>query len=347
MEVLALTALGQLEYQDRSIPNPNAQEVLVKIKAAGICGSDIPRTFTTGAYHFPLVLGHEFSGVIEKVGDGVDSSIIGKKVAIFPLIPCNNCTFCAEKYYARCINYSYFGSRRDGAFSEYVVVPTFNLIFLEDDADVVASAMIEPAAVALHAIRNAHLDLNDNVVIYGAGPIGIMIARWAYLYGANKVFLIDIDQRKIDFCSSLGFKYVCNSKTEDPIKWIMEHTNGIGGNVCIEGTGFSDGINNTLMSCAIMGKVIILGNPHENITITRKTYDSFMRKEATLKGTFNSVYKKYPHDEWSEAAQAIYEGRLKVDDLISHKVNLKKLKDMFYVIKEGKEFTCKVMCVNN
>lgn len=347
MDVLALTGIGQLEYEKRPIPQPKQNEVLVKIKAAGICGSDIPRTFTTGAYHYPLVLGHEFAGVIEKVGEGVAPSNIGKKVAIFPLIPCNKCIFCAEKYYARCTDYSYFGSRQDGAFSEYVVVPEFNLIFLEDDADLTASAMIEPAAVSLHAIRNAHLDMNDNVVIFGAGPIGIMVARWAYLYGANKVLLIDIDQRKTDFCKSIGFKYVCNAKEEDPIKWVMNQTNDIGANVCIEGTGSSSGFNNALMSCAIMGKVIMLGNPHGDMTISRQVYDKFMRKEATIKGTFNSVYKKYPHDEWVEAARAIYEERLKVKDLISHKVPLEKLKDMFFTIKEGKEFTCKVLFVND
>lgn len=345
MKVLSLTQLGQFSLEERSIPVPAAGEVLVKVRAAGICGSDIPRAYVNGPYHYPIVLGHEFSGQIESVGERGDPALIGRKVAIFPLIPCNNCVFCQEKHFAKCIQYSYFGSRQDGGFSEYLAVPLFNLVFLDDNADLREAAMLEPAVVGLHVMRRARLDMNDNVVIYGAGPIGIMIARWAAIYGANKVMLVDVDSKKIDFCRSLGFEWLCDASKEDPIEWVMQQTDGNGADVCIEGSGSSGGLTNSLLSCRVFGKVLMLGNPHSDMHIARGVYDKFMRKEATILGVFNSVYKQTPHDEWQDAAAAISSGKLKVSDLITHEVAIEELADLFDLVKENKTLFCKGMMV--
>ncbi|NDO83774.1 galactitol-1-phosphate 5-dehydrogenase [Citrobacter sp. NCU1] len=345
MKVLSLTELGKFELQDRPIPEPGIGEVLLKVGAAGICGSDIPRAFVNGPYHYPIVLGHEFSGQIVATGTGVKKELIGRKAAIFPLIPCNKCDFCKERHYAKCTHYSYFGSRQDGGFSEYVTVPEFNLVLLNDDADLREAAMLEPAVVGLHVMRRAHLDLNDTVVIYGTGPIGIMIARWAALYGAKKVLLIDIDEKKIEFCHSLGFTDICNASQIDPVEWVMLHTDGYGADVCIEGSGSSTGFINALLSCRVFGKVLMLGNPHADISIPREAYDKFMRKEAQILGVFNSIYSQHPHDEWKDTAAAIQSGKLKVSDLITHAVPMAQLSDLIDLIRENKVPYCKGMMV--
>ncbi|MFK3707827.1 L-iditol 2-dehydrogenase [Raoultella sp. BIGb0138] len=345
MKVLSLTELGKFSLEERPVPVPAAGEVLVKVRAAGICGSDIPRAFVNGPYHYPIVLGHEFSGQIEKVAEDVDSGLIGRKVAIFPLIPCNKCAFCQERHFAKCIQYSYFGSRQDGGFSEYLTVPLFNLVFLNDDADLREAAMLEPAVVGLHVMRRARLDMNDNVVIYGAGPIGIMIARWAAIYGARKVMLVDVDSKKIDFCRSLGFELLCDARRDDPVDWVMHQTEGNGADVCIEGSGSSGGLSNSLLSCRVFGKVLMLGNPHGDMHIPRGVYDKFMRKEAALLGVFNSVYKQQPHDEWQDAAAAIGSGKLKVSDLITHEVGIDGLADLFDLVHANDTLFCKAMMV--
>lgn len=347
MKVLSLVELGKFELQDKAKPEPAAGEVLLKVRAAGICGSDLPRAYVNGPYHYPLVLGHEFAGQIEGVGEGMDPALIGRKAAIFPLIPCNKCQFCKEHHYAKCTNYSYFGSRQDGAFSEYVTVPEFNLIMLDDNADLREAAMIEPAVVGLHVMRRAHLDLNDNVVIYGAGPIGIMIARWAKIYGANRVLMVDVDKKKIGFAVSLGFSEadMCDASEKDPVEWVLEQTGGNGADVCIEGSGSSPGLVNSLRSCRVYGKVLMLGNPHSDMKIPREVYDKFMRKEATILGVFNSVYKQGPHNEWEEAAAAIQSGKLKVADLITHEVPIDELNDLFDLMHNNKALYCKGMMV--
>lgn len=347
MKVLSLTALGTFELQERPIPQAAAGEVLLKVRAAGICGSDLPRAYVNGPYHYPLVLGHEFAGEIEAVGENVDPGLIGRKAAIFPLLPCNKCAFCHEHLYAKCTHYSYFGSRQDGGFSEYLAVPVFNLVMLNDDADLRAAAMVEPAVVGLHVMRRAHLDLNDNVVIYGAGPIGIMIARWARIYGANRILMVDVDKKKIAFAQSLGFSAedLCDASEVDPIEWVLEQTAGKGADVCIEGSGSSSGLVNALRSCRVFGKVLMLGNPHSDMKIPREVYDRFMRKEATIIGVFNSVYKQGPHDEWEEAAAAIQSGKLKVTDLITQEVPIDELHDLFELMRHNTQLYCKGLMV--
>ncbi|WP_238708038.1 zinc-binding dehydrogenase, partial [Salmonella enterica] len=124
------------------------------------------------------------------------------------------CEFCQQHHYPRCLNYSSYGSRRDGGFSEYLTVPEFNLVEFPDHVSYSAAAMLEPATIALHVIRRANLDLNDSIVIIGAGPIGLMAARWATIYGAQKVMLIDVNPKKVEFCRELGFEHVCLATEE-------------------------------------------------------------------------------------------------------------------------------------
>ena len=127
--------------------------MLIAVKACGICGSDIPRAYRDGAHNMPLVIGHEFSGCVSAVCDGVSSEWIGKNVGVFPLIPCRKCKPCLNRQYEMCRHYDYLGSRSNGGFAEYVTVPEWNIIELPEGVSYEAAAMIEPMAVAVHAMR--------------------------------------------------------------------------------------------------------------------------------------------------------------------------------------------------
>lgn len=346
MKAVDLKAVGQLELVEKEKPIPKKGEVLIHVMACGICGSDIPRVFVTGSYHFPTVLGHEFSGEIVQVADDVSSDYLGKKAAVFPLLPCNECDYCQSGYYAQCKKYNYFGSRTDGGFEEYLAVPLFNLVLLEEQVSYEEGAMVEPATVAQHVINKAELTIGDNVVIYGAGPIGIMVAQWAQINGAGKVLLMDIDPTKVAFAQELGFEYVCNSQEKEAGSFILDTLGGKLADVVIEATGSSAAFDQCAQSIRTFGRVVLLGNPHSDMVLKQKTYDQFMRKEGTIVGMFNSVYEHFPKNEWQVTVQAIANKQINLKPLVTHKVPIEELIGAFDMIHEKNEFYNKVLMVN-
>lgn len=189
MKAWILHEVNKLYFEELEKPIPGRGEVLVAVKAAGICGSDIPRIYQTGAHIHPLVPGHEFSGVVETIGRDADASWQGKRVGIFPLIPCKNCPPCKRKQYEMCRHYDYLGSRRDGGFAEYAAVPAECLVELPDNVSFAEAAMLEPMAVAVHAMRRAFPEMQDaapasmqgtqnttgTVVVCGLGTIGLLL----------------------------------------------------------------------------------------------------------------------------------------------------------------------------
>lgn len=152
MKAWRLYQIGDFKYEDLDVPVPEDGEVLVKVKAAGICGSDIPRIYRDGAHHMPLVPGHEFSGDVVQVGKWVDETWLHKRVGVYPLIPCRECDSCRKGYYEMCKQYSYIGSRQNGAFAEYVTVPANNLIALPDAVSYEQAAISERNRIRRRAI---------------------------------------------------------------------------------------------------------------------------------------------------------------------------------------------------
>lgn len=190
MRAWVLHGIGDLRFETVEEPAVREQEVLVQVKAAGICGSDIPRIYQNGAHVHPLIPGHEFSGVVAEVGAGVDASWLGQKVGVFPLIPCTSCLPCQKEDYEMCRHYSYIGSRRDGAFAEYVAVPAWNLVRLPETVSFEEAAMLEPMAVAVHAMRRIHPSPADTVAVCGLGTIGLFLVMFLKEAGVGRVLAI-------------------------------------------------------------------------------------------------------------------------------------------------------------
>ena len=199
MHALVLHAVGDLRYESVPRPQAGAGDALVRVRFCGVCGSDIPRCFTKGTYHFPTICGHEFAGVIESLGDEASGFAAGDRVAVFPLLWCGRCAACETGKYGQCEDYDYLGSRSDGGFAEYVVAPIKNLLRVPDNVSLEEASMTEPAAVALHSARRAKVRLGDSVAIFGAGPIGLMTAQWAREMGAaeNRELLEYFHDRRV------------------------------------------------------------------------------------------------------------------------------------------------------
>ncbi|ANE48241.1 dehydrogenase [Paenibacillus swuensis] len=346
MKAAVLHGISDLRVEDIGMPSPGAGEVLVKVRACGVCGSDIPRVFTKGTYSFPTVPGHEFAGEISAVGEGVDASLIGMRAAVFPLLPCRSCPSCEIGDYATCSNYDYMGSRSDGAFAEYIACPLWNIVPAPAALSYEEIAMAEPAAVAIHALRQAKIDIGDAVFISGAGPIGIMLGLWAKAWGASRVLLADIDPEKLAFAREQGFEHTVNAFEQDVQAWVRSVTNDRGADVCVEGAGSSPSWENCLKAARSGGRVVLMGNPAGEMKLSQNGYWEILRKQLTVSGTWNSSYASMPKNEWKLALDFMVAGRLNLKGLITHRTDLDGLREAMEMMRDRTAFYNKVMYTN-
>jgi L-iditol 2-dehydrogenase len=345
MKSTVLHSIGDIRYEDSPIPKPSAGEALIRIKASGVCGSDVPRVMKKGTYTFPLIPGHEFAGEIADLGDNSISKFkVGDKVAVFPLIPCGKCIYCQIGEYAQCDDYDYLGSRRDGGFAEYVVAPIENLIPVPDGVDFECSAMTEPASVALHAIRRTGVDAGDNVAILGAGTIGIILALWARICGAGRVFIIDIVPEKLKVAMGYGFTDCINSKEQDPVENIFKETKK-GADITIEAAGTPITFEQSLRMTRKLGKVTLMGNVSGDVVIPERTASHILRSQLTIYGTWNSSISSVPKNEWETSLQFMKSGALNLKPLITHRFSLSEVNKAFDMMSNRREFFNKVMFI--
>lgn len=344
MKAHVLHAVGYLSYED--IPKPVAKddEVIVHVKASGICGSDISRVFKTGTYHFPTVIGHEFSGIVDSVSNPHYRHLIGKRVGVFPLKPCFKCDNCLRGNFEMCSNYDYLGSRCNGGFEEYVAVPVWNLIELPENVSYEEAAMLEPAAVAFHAIKQLGNISGKTVTIIGPGPIGNIMGKVARLKGASKIIVIGRTQEKLNFAKQYCADYIINTTDEAPIEAVKALTTGQGPEIVIEGTGANQCLSLALQMVRPGGEILLVGNPQGNYVLEKDVYWQILRKQLTLVGTWNSSFKGR-EDDWTEVLAAIASGELDVNPLISHRFPFDDLEGGLKVMTDSKQFSSKVMLV--
>ncbi len=328
MKAAVLHAVGDLRYEDVPMPKADAGEVLLKIMACGVCGSDIPRVYEKGTYHFPTIPGHEFAGLIV---DAEDKALVGKRAAVFPLLPCRKCPPCEVGEYVNCLHYDYYGSRRDGGFAEYLAVDKRNLVIVPDSISYACASLCEPGSVARAAVRRLEVGLGDFVVVYGAGPIGLIAAQWARVAGAGKVKIVDISPEKIEFALHYGFE------PYDPEK---------DGQIdcAIEGTGAAAALNNAITALKSHGRLVLMGNPAKDMTIKQSVYSQILRKELSMRGTWNSSFNQVLND-WTATVAAMADGSIEYESLITHRFPLSECNKALEMMRDKKEFFTKVTFV--
>jgi len=345
MNALVLHAVGDARLEKIARPPVTPGEVLLRVAFCGVCGSDVPRIFVKGTYHFPTVCGHEFAGTVEACGAGVAGFKPGDRVVAFPLLWCGKCVSCELGRYVQCSDYDYYGSRRDGAFAQYVSVPPQNLIAVPEGVSMAAASMTEPAAVALHALKRAGGGfVGETVIIFGAGPIGLMVAQWARVMGAARIALFDLVPEKLAMARQLGFDLALDARSRHPVEEINRFTGGRGAEVCVEAAGVPVTLNQAISAARVGGRVVILGNPSADVTLPAALISQAMRRELDILGTWNSSFSAAGNnDDWRAVLSAVASGAIELDSLVTHRVPLEDALAALVMMRDQSEFFAKVL----
>lgn len=347
MKAYVLREIGKINLEEVDTPELKDNEVLIKMGAVGICGSDIPRIYKTGAYSFPLIPGHEFAGTVVQVGKSVGSSWEGKRVGIFPLIPCNECEPCCKQQYEMCRHYSYLGSRRDGGFAEYVAVPEKNLMELPENVSFQAAAMLEPMAVACHAMRRLNLTSNTTVAVCGLGTIGLLLVMFLQEAGIQNVYVIGNKEFQKNKVLSLGIpkENYCDAKSQDVEKWLLEHTNGQGVEAFFECVGKNETVKQAIASTAPGGQIQLVGNPYSEMALDKEVYWKILRNQLTITGTWNSSFTGSKQDDWHYVLERLEKKSICPEDFISHELFFEELEKGLHIMRDKTEDYVKIMAL--
>lgn len=334
MKAGVLYAQEDLRYDDIEKPVPKAGQVLIKVKYTGICGSDIPRVNGDACHFFPNVLGHEFSGTIEEVGEGVTSLVAGDRVAGVPLVPCMECEDCQKGQYALCKHYSFIGSREFGSFAEYVVVPEKNAVKFEDEVSFEQGAFFEPATVALHGLERCDYKGGKTVAILGGGTIGLFVMQWAKIFGAAKVVVFDIANERLELAKELGATGGINTLEEDFMDQAKAMTDGKGFDYVYETAGNTITMKMAFKLAANKAQVCFVGTPTRDLSFSVEEWENMNRKEFTLTGSWMSYSSPFPGHEWDLTAYYFKTGELKFhDSFIYKKIPLSEIASAFEMYK--------------
>lgn len=334
MKAGVVHAKNDIRYEDIEKPAAEPGKVVIKVKYTGICGSDVPRVNADACHFFPNVLGHEFSGTVEEVGEGVTSLKAGDRVAGVPLVPCMKCPDCQKGNYSLCKHYSFIGSRQFGSFAEYVSVPEKNAVKFEDEVSFEKGAFFEPATVALHGLRRLDYKGGKNVAILGCGTIGILTAQWAKIFGAKSVTVFDILDERLDLATRMGADYVVNSSKEGYMDQVNEITGGNGFDYIYETAGNTVTMKMAFELAANKAGVCFIGTPTRELSFSVKEWENINRKEFTLTGSWMSYSAPFPGDEWELTAHYFKTGELKFDEsFIYKKIPLSQIDTAFEMYK--------------
>ena len=332
MKALVLHDKGGKYGFENDWKKPELKEgwAVVKVAFSGVCGSDIPRFASTGSYHHPMILGHEFSGEIESC-DPNGMFEPGDKVAVLPIIPCGACEGCLTVSPFHCKQYQFIGSRNDGGFAEYCLVPETNLFKLPDNIDLEDGSYIEPMLVALNTVRRSGFAPGKSAVVFGAGPIGLLIACWLRVFGAKKVLISDLRDFSIDRAKKCGFEDIYNPLSDNCPEYKFDYA--------FEAAGSGKALASAINMLKTMGTLTIVGRDVNDTVIPVSVFETLMRKEITLKGCWG--YRIAGEEEF--LYKVLKEELIPARALTSHVVTLEQAPDIIAKMINKEIEYCKVL----
>lgn len=314
MKSLVLKEYRKLSYEDMPAPDMGANDVIIRVGACGICGSDIHgMDGSTGRRVPPLVMGHEAAGTITEVGAEVRDWRIGDRVTFDSTVSCGHCVYCKQGQINLCDNRMVLGVscdefRRHGAFAEYLSVPQNILYAMPDNVSFEHAAMVEPVSIAVHAVDRIPLKLNDTVVVVGAGMIGLLIIQVLRARGCGQIIAVDLEQSKLDLALTLGADKAVTAGGDDTVQQILNLTGGHGADAAFEAVGITPTITTALKSLRKGGVLSLVGNLSPQIEIPLQ---KVVARQLTLYGSCAS------NGEYPACLELIARGAVKVEPLIS------------------------------
>ncbi len=320
MKVIHINKPGEIKIIEREMPVPKKGEALLKIKYCGICGADVA-TFTGNQpfASYPRIPGHEFSAEIVKIEDNILGLEKGMVVTANPYFNCGKCYSCQRGKVNCCESNETMGVQRDGSFAEYITMP-IERIYKGHGLTAKQLALVEPFTISYHAVNRGNIQKGHNVLVFGAGPIGILAMISAKLKGAN-VFVVDILEERLQKALSMGADGIINA-TKDDIKSLVDKiTNSQGMDVCIEATGNPETFIGSIESLAYGSQIILIGNGKRETTFNHSV---LLKKEVNLYGSRNSLKK-----DFEELIGFMATKEVVIDNIITHIFDLDQALDGF------------------
>ena len=347
MKAAVVCANEDVRYMDYEEPQLSAGMVKIRVKASGICGSDIPRVLHHGVHFYPIVLGHEFSGEVVEIGEGVTKVQVGDKVTGAPLLPCLKCDDCQNGNYSLCKHYSFIGSRQQGSNADYVVIPERNAVPFDKSISYEQGAMFEPSTVALHGLTLNDYKGGEYVAVLGCGTIGIFTAQWAKIFGAKKVVVFDISDERLALAKRMGADEVVNTSKDDFIAEAKAITGGKGYGYVFETAGQVPTMHMAFELAGNKANVCFIGTPHVDLTFTPKMWENMNRKEFRLTGSWMSYSAPFPGKEWELTAHYFATGQLKYDpEFVYKKIPMSQAQEAFQLFKTPGLVKGRILLVN-
>lgn len=328
MKAAVLISAGNVEYKDVPVPEISDDDFLIKVAYSGVCGSDLPRSQKeNGARLYPLIMGHEFSGTVEKMGANIEGFKEGDHVAIAPLLPNSDSIYTKMGLYGFSEHYNLIGTGSNGGFAEYVKVPKGHVLHLPDSVDLKTAAGIEPATVSGYGLARGNIQAGDTVAILGAGSIGQFAIQNAKLYGASNVIAVDVFDDKLELAKKLGADYTINGKTQDVISEVKKITkHGVDVAVDCAGSRFTE--IEALEITRRDGNVVYIGISGDDLPIPKDVFEQYvLRGGLNIHGSWMSYTMPYPGRAWDIVIDAMSKGRLNFKSMISHEISLDQLGD--------------------
>ncbi|MGQ5288562.1 alcohol dehydrogenase catalytic domain-containing protein [Pectobacterium actinidiae] len=318
MKSVVINSGGSVTVEEKDMPRiKSADDVLVKVCCSGLCGSDIPRIFHNGSHFYPITLGHEFSGTVLDTGAGVSDLKKGDLVSCVPLKPCFNCPECERQLWSQCKNYQFIGSRIHGGNCEYIIVPRKNLFQLPEGTTPTEGAFFEPMTVGLHAMTLAGGVEGKEVIIIGAGTIGLLTMQCASAMGAKSVTAIDINPERLELSKKIGATYTYNSaemSAEEIGKALHERRFD---QLILETAGSPVTVQLAIQIAGPQAQIGLIGTLHNDLILPEKTFGLILRKELSVLGSWMNYSGEWPGVEWTQATQLFKDGKIDLASLIA------------------------------
>jgi L-iditol 2-dehydrogenase len=314
MKSLLLSAYNQLEIADFPAPEVSAGEVLVRVAACGICGSDVHGyDGSSGRRIPPIVMGHEAAGTVAAVGTGVEGYAVGDRVTFDSTVYCGACDWCQRGDVNLCDNRQVIGVscgdyRRHGAFAEYVAVPQRILYHLPDNLSFAEAAMLEATSVAIHAVRVSQVKGGETTLVIGAGMIGLLTLQATRALGCGRVMITDVDASRLSLAKEVGAEEILHASGAELVAQVLDATGGRGVDLAYEAVGRSETVNAAIDCTKKGGTVTLIGNIQPEVTLPLQ---KVVTRQLRLQGSCASA------GEYPQAIELIANGKITVAPLIT------------------------------